>query len=407
MNLDLKFWLKFSIINLTIVAFLGLLMRYKIGFEFPYLDQRNLLHSHSHFAFAGWVSHTLIVLMVYFLKTKINNLKTVIYKNIIISNLICSYGMLLFFAMQGYSAYSIFFSTVSILVSFVFGYYYFKDLKQINSDYLAINWFKAAIVFNIISCIGTFYLAYMMISKNIVQDFYLASIYYYLHFQYNGWFFFGCMGLLFGYLNLKKTDYPYFNNTLKLFAISCIPAYFLSTLWLDLPLWLYSITVIVAFIQSIAWFKFLYYLKQSKISFLENQSKLFKNILRFVAFAVSVKILLQLGSTIPALNQLAFGFRPIVIAYLHLILLAIITLFLLSYIIINPFFESSRKINFGIIIFTIGVVFNEIILGIQGIAAFSYTMIPKVNEMLLVAAIFLFIGIAYTSLQIIKNKTSL
>ena len=71
MGLNIKFWLKISMINLCIVAFLGVLMRYKIGFEFPYLDQKHLQHSHSHFAFTGWLAHTLMVLMVYFIQTKI------------------------------------------------------------------------------------------------------------------------------------------------------------------------------------------------------------------------------------------------------------------------------------------------------------------------------------------------
>ena len=64
MELNTKFWLKISLLNLCIVASLGVLMRYKIGFEFPYLDQKHLQHSHSHFAFSGWLSHTLVVCLV-------------------------------------------------------------------------------------------------------------------------------------------------------------------------------------------------------------------------------------------------------------------------------------------------------------------------------------------------------
>lgn len=52
MNFNPKFWLRFSVINLLIVALLGTLMRYKIGFEFPFFNQKNIQHSHSHFAFA-------------------------------------------------------------------------------------------------------------------------------------------------------------------------------------------------------------------------------------------------------------------------------------------------------------------------------------------------------------------
>jgi hypothetical protein len=54
-----KFWLQFSVINLLIVALLGVLMRYKIGFAFPHFNQKYLQESHSHFAFIGWISHTL------------------------------------------------------------------------------------------------------------------------------------------------------------------------------------------------------------------------------------------------------------------------------------------------------------------------------------------------------------
>jgi len=407
MTLNTKFWLKISLLNLCIVAALGVLMRYKIGFEFPYLDQKHLQHSHSHFAFAGWLGHTLMVLMVYFLQTKITNFKGNKYKNIIIFNLICSYGMLVSFIIEGYGLVSIILSTASILVSYVFGYRFIKDLKLLDDDLLAKSWFKAAIFFNIISSLGTFYLAYMMASKNVVQDWYLSSIYYYLHFQYNGWFFFACMGLAFGFLNLRKSEHSFYETSFKLFAIACVPAYFLSTLWLDLPPWIYIITVIAAIIQVFAWFKLLTVLLKARKNALENYSPLLRYILMFVSFALSIKLILQLGSTIPFISNLAFGFRPIVIAYLHLVLLAIITLFIFFYIYANHLIFISKKIKYGILLFSIGVLLNEIVLAVQGLASFSYTTIPYVNEILFGIAIILFIGIgliAYFSIKKVKNK---
>ena len=410
MVLNIKFWLKISLINLCIVAVLGVLMRYKIGFEFPYLDQKHLQHSHSHFAFAGWLGHTLMVLMVYFVQTKIIDFKGNKYNTIIIANLICSYGMLVSFIIEGYGMISIILSTASIFVSYIFAYRFIKDLKLLDDDLLAKSWFKAALFFNVFSSLGTFYLAYMMASKNVVQDWYLSSIYYYLHFQYNGWFFFACMGFAFGFLNLRKSEHSFYETSFKLFAISCVPAYFLSTLWLDLPLWIYIITVIAAVIQVFAWFKFIAVLLKTRKNILENYAPVLRYILLFVGFALSIKLLLQLGSTVPIISQLAFGFRPIVIAYLHLILLGIITLFILFYIYANHLIIISKNIKFGVILFTIGVLLNEIILAIQGIAAFSYTLIPYVNEMLFGIAIILFIGIvvtAYFSIKKVKNNPSL
>ena len=153
-------------------------MRYKIGFEFPLFNQKNLQHSHSHFAFAGWISHTLMVLMVGFLEKRgpstalrVTKMKrTFSYNTLLTANLICAYGMLVFFIIQGYAALSIVFSTASIVVAYVFGYQFWKDLKQVNPEWLSVHWFKAAIFFNVISSFGTFVLAFMMITKNIHQN---------------------------------------------------------------------------------------------------------------------------------------------------------------------------------------------------------------------------------------------
>ncbi|MFD2910065.1 hypothetical protein ACFSX9_15130 [Flavobacterium ardleyense] len=394
------FWLKFSLFNLLLVAILGLLMRYKIGFEFPFLDQKNLQHSHSHFAFAGWISHTLMVLMLVFLTKKITNstkdfLKK--YNTVLIANLICAYVMLISFIIQGYGIISIIFSTSTIVVACVFAFMYYQDLKMVPNDDLSKNWFKGALFFNVISSIGTFYLAYMMATKTIIQNEYLASIYYYLHFQYNGWFFFACMGFLISLLKLKASENSFYNQFYYLFFLSCIPAYFLSTLWLKLPMWVYILTVLSAVIQVYAWFKFLAIVIKTKSEVIKTYPVFLRNIFLFSALALTLKLLLQLGSTIPALSQLAFGFRPIVIAYLHLILLAVISLFLLFYIFATDLIRVNKGIKIGLIIFTVGVFLNEIILAIQGVAGFSYTKVPYVNEMLFVAAIVLVTGIGITA----------
>src|SRR5690606_15286389 len=159
MRLKVDFWLKFSLVNLFLVAFLGALMRYKIGFDFPWLIQKHLLHAHSHFAFSGWISHTLMVLMVYYLKNKTEEVCFSKYTKLIIANLICSYGMLVFFILQGYAAWSITFSTLSIVVSYIFAYFFYRDLQKLPSENSK-KWFKGALFFYVISSFGTFFLAY-------------------------------------------------------------------------------------------------------------------------------------------------------------------------------------------------------------------------------------------------------
>ena len=399
MSFKTTFWIRFSIFNLMLVALLGLLMRYKILFEFPLLDQKSVQHSHSHFAFAGWVSHTLMTLLIAFLQKHdtLNKIAFKKYNLVLIGNLICSYVMLISFIMQGYGAISITFSTLSIFASYWFAYVFFKDCKQIETKSTAVKWFKAAIFFNVISSLGTFALAYMMATKNIHQNEYLASIYYYLHFQYNGWFFFACMGLLLDYLKVTTSSNRIYSQSFILLFWSCIAGYFLSTLWLDLPLWIYIITAISAVVQVIIWYLlFKTIIKENKSIFV-NLPGYLKYLIIFISLALSVKFLLQLGSTIPAVSELAFGFRPIVIAYLHLILLAIISLFLLFYVYANNFVVINKKTILGLILFSLGVILNEVVLGIQGVASLSYTLIPFINESLFGIALLLFTSILWTT----------
>lgn len=391
MPFQVKFWLKFSLINLLIVASLGVLMRYKIGFDFPYFSQKNIQNAHSHFAFAGWITHALYVLMINFIQTKLPLLNTKIYKRIIIANILCSYGMLISFFYQGYGTLSIILSTGTIIIACVFTFYYFKDLKKIDDSDSAKPWFKAALLFNIISSLGTFYLAYMMVSRNFNENWYLASIYFYLHFQYNGFFIFTCLGLFFSESNTLFPQFKYDKLFFKLFYISFIPAYFLSVLWAKLPIWLYIVVAIAAFTQVVAWVKVLRAIKVAMTGEIRFD-KFSKYLFLFVAIAFSIKLLLQLGSTIPAVSTLAFGFRPVVIAYLHLVLLAVISVFILTYMYTFKLISVNKLMRVALSVFVIGIFLNELVLAIQGIAGFSYIVVKHVNETLFGVSLLLLLG---------------
>ena len=385
--MNYRFWLKFSVLNLCIVALLGGLMRYKIGFEFPYFEQKFIQHAHSHFAFSAWIGQTLFVLLLHSL-SKHRNINS-IYKKLLIGNAIAAYGMLFSFSIQGYGLVSIAFTVLSLLIDYIFAYNYIKDIKQINHP--SRNWYTAALLFNVVSSVGTYTLAYMMATHHIQQNLYLGSVYFYLHFQYNAWFLFACIGLLIDRLHEGNSNFIYNKNIFKLFVVSVIPAYMLSILWLKLPIYLYIFVVFAALTQILAWILLLkdsiYNLKQINID------KYTKKILFIIAMAMCIKLGLQLVSTIPSISQLAFGFRPIVIAYLHLVLLCIISLFLMNYINGFMFIKQNKNSKISLWIFICGIFINEFILGIQGVAALSYNMIPFANEILFINSCLIIIGI--------------
>ncbi|MFA7445866.1 MAG: hypothetical protein WCY89_07950 [Flavobacteriaceae bacterium] len=403
MRYKIDFWLKFSIVNLFLVALLGMLMRYKIGFDFPFFVQKHLLHSHSHFAFAGWISHTLMVLMVYYLKNKTTTISLPKYTLLIIANLICSYGMLVFFVAQGYAFWSILFSTLSIFVSYFFAYYFIKDLKHIKGK-TAVNWYKGALFFYVISSLGTFFLAYTVASKDFMFNPYLASIYYYLHFQYNGWFLFACIGLLADYLKLNGTENKVFNKSYHWLFASTLVTYVLSVLWLKIPTWLYVITVVFSVIQLVVWVNMLLLISRKKGEILNRQPLFLQYFLKFAGLCLTLKFVFQLLSVIPELSQFVFGVRSIIIAYLHLILLAVFSLFLLYYIYANKFLTLSKSIKTGLILFAVGIFLNEFILAIQGMSAFGYILIPKINTFLFGAALVLFLSMGWVVIKTLRQK---
>jgi hypothetical protein len=386
-------WIRISLINLCLVATLGVLMRYKIAFEFPFLDQKNIQHAHSHFAFYGWITHTLLFLLVDYLQKKSIELVSQKYTTLIIINLISAYGMLITFSIGGYNAYSILFSLIAIVVSYLFTIWFITDLRKLNWTNTSMYWFGAALIFNVIASLGTFFLGYMMATKHLTQHLYLASVYFYLHFQYNGWFFFATMGLLSLFLGTNLSSFKNDKRVFWMFALSCIPAYFLSTLWMKLPMWLYVLVVIAACVQFLAWILFLRHIKRYYVEIKSSMSKLLFYFLMLTSISLTIKFGLQLASVIPRVSTLAFGFRPIVIAYLHLVLLAIISIFLISYFLSNQLIKLNRVSQGGTILLTVGVYATELILAIQGIASFTYTLIPYANEALLLMALVMLTGI--------------
>ncbi len=396
-------WIRTTFLNLLIVAFIGLILRYKIVFSLPFIDQKHLLHAHSHFAFTGWVTQLLMTLMIHSLSKQSNTNLFFKYRILLITNLVSAFGMLFSFAVEGYSIVSISFSTLSIIVSWIFAIQIWKEVNNMHKQNISAYWFKSAVLLNAFSALGAFALAFMMANKIIHQNWYLLSVYFFLHFQYNGWFFFACMGLIMNKICIQGIDSNKMKIIFWIFIISCFPAYLLSALWLKLQLGVYILVVLSAIAQLIGWGIFIQVLQKIKKPLFSNLNS-YANWLLILSFlALTIKILLQLGSTIPSLSELAYGFRPIVIGYLHLILLGAISLFLIGYSFAEQLLPNNKLIVYGLVVFTSGVIINELFLMTQGIAAMNNILIPLMNECLIFSAIILFFGMILVNIGL-KNK---
>lgn len=395
-DITVKNWLIIGLFNLLVVALLGLLMRLKIILPLAFVDQQHIMHAHSHFAFSGWLSQVLMVLLVMvFLGENAKSVLPPRYQLLFWGNLVASYAMLATFTWQGYGIYSIASSTLTVLLSYVFAFLAWRDISTSSLSVRTQIWFKAALVFLTLSSIGTFYLAYLMKSGNVDPRQQLAAVYFYLHFQYNGWFFLMCMGLASSWFHLQQVNIRYEKLIQNVFVWGCIPAYMLSILWYDLPMILYILLVVVVILQVAAWILWLHSVRENRIILkkLEPNSTV-KILLCAVLLAASIKFVLQAFSVIPSWSILAYSFRPIVIGYLHLVLLGIITLSLLAYAFQTRIFSTSRLAHIAIIGFVSGIVLNEILLMAQGAGGLLGIYIPHIPIALAGAAVIMVISLA-------------
>jgi len=393
----LSFWVsRLALINLMILAFLGIILRYKIAFSLPFIQQKFLLHSHSHFAFSGWVSQMIMTCIVLSFQANFSEKQNRIFKRILIYNSVFSYAQLFAFLFQGYGLYSIIFSSTTTLISFYFGILFWRICNQ-SIQQPGIQFFKSALVFNVVSSIGTGSLVYLMVNQITHQEWYLASVYFFLHFQYNGFFIFSLLGLFFHLMNHWNVQMKHLDSIFWMFTISLPFAYLLSIIWANLPWYIYLLAVSAAFMQFFGWISILFLFVKNKVvqAFLKQPTRL----LFWLAFlSGTLKFFLQLVSVIPSVSQYAFGFRPIVIAYLHLVLLGFVTLFLIGYFIQQVGIKISKITWFGLILFLLGILGNELVLMFQGLSFFGFWSPAHSNELLLGMAGMMFLGLVGVNL---------
>ncbi len=404
-------WSRWALFNFVLLALVGVLLRYKILYPLPLVDQKNLLHAHSHFAFAGWVTLALFVCIISILQPTPQQQQQ--FNQVLQMQQVSSYGMLLSFPFMGYAPVSIAFSTLSILVSFWFVVIAWKIIKQHTGLSIEKKWLYAALLSNVISAAGTFTLAYLMATKTVQQNWYFGSVYFYLHFQYNGWFLFTIFALFFNQVkqwmntSLVRSSHHFFIGLI----VSLIPAWFLSLMWMRLPQWMFAVGTMAALIQLIALAIFIRLFLQLKKQLSTTLHRFVKWIWLFSASAFTLKIILQAFSAIPELNKFAFGIRPIIIGFLHLVLLGFVSLFILGYLLQQQLLSLQQKsAAFGLWLFVFAMVLNEVLLMGQGMAAISYSHFPYGNQLLLGAAILMFAGLlvvysSQASKQLPQSKT--
>ena len=211
-----SFWIGLCLVNLCIVALLGVTLRSKIIFSIPLIDYRQVLSAHSHFAFGGWVGLSLTTLLIFDVLPVFHKKYIWILAGIEISSL----GMGLLFPFYGYAALTVSFSSLYILVSFAFAWLFLNDLLRSSNHNTLKLLGVSAIISMLLSSLGPLGLSYILLSKSGNSLLYRDSIYAFLHFQYNGFFTLSVFTLVLNHI--VKKNYPINANSKRFALFLCL-----------------------------------------------------------------------------------------------------------------------------------------------------------------------------------------
>lgn len=346
---------RFAFFNLFLVALLGVVLRSYPLFPIPFFGYRNLMHAHSHFAFAGWVMPILFVSMMKYFPELTKHIGYKHLKNIAALLLVSAYGMLFSFPFQGYATLSIGFSTLSILACFYMAVLFWIASAGFTKR-ISIRFLKAGLFFLVLSSLGPFATGPLVAMGKGGTDIYYNAIYFYLHFQYNGWFTFAILAILYKMLE-KDSAEKKGKVVFYLFTIACPPAYFLSTLWSHPPAIFYLIALVAAIAQVIAVVRLL-----KDIRPLLHENGIVTGIIKLAIVVFVLKNIFQLLSAIPAMADLAYSHRNLIIAYLHMVLLGFVSAFALAAILKGNELYIPIALKRGILLFAISFLFTELLL---------------------------------------------
>src|SRR5690606_24599170 len=199
---------------------------------------------------------------------------------------------------QGYALFSIIFSTLFLFASYLFSWFAFKFIPVGFKDRFSWKLVKTALWYLIISSIGPWAIGAVMATLGSESIWYKTSIYFFLHFQYNGWFIFVLLGILFSFFEERGVRFnpKRLRSLFFLLNIGVVFTVFLSILWFVPPLVFYLLGLVGAVSQMLAFYELFGLLKEYIFMLKKHFSKSAFFLLKFSAILMVLKLLMQLFS---------------------------------------------------------------------------------------------------------------
>ena len=406
--MDTRKDIQWAFLYFIITILLGLSLRVSYIAD-VFFNIRHVTHSHSHIGLLGWIYTILSSLICqYFLRETDRKPYFILF----LCTQFCILGMLFSFPFGGYFLYSIIFSSLFVICTYWFSIFFLKRSKKysfirfsisksVDAEHdkpLSLKFVHWGIYFLILSSIGIWLLPVAIVKAGKGSDWYNSALYFFLHFQYNGWFLAVLFGLLVGEIEHKSLlNSKRLKGALYNFVIGTIGSVTLSWVgFFNEPI-LYIIGNISGFLLLASIFE-LYraYMQLEKPAFLMQM---------FLLLCMLKTIFMFLGS-FPWIAEVVLPNREFVISYLHFTFLGVIGFGVLH------FLEKNLHIHFpywSLSLYTTAFVGSEILITYKGIAILCELFVPDNYYLLLVVfSSLFFIAVGYWCYIIfrkVRNKS--
>lgn len=319
---------RIPLVFLALGALIGVMLRWQFVAPVKGLHFMNWLHAHSHVMFLGWVTNMLFLGFVYtWCKEKWSSRFRVMFWLL----QVVIVGLMVAFPLQGYGLFSISLLTLHNVLSYLYCFRLNVGLKGYPAE--SARFAQHALLFFVISTFGAFAVGPIAANGLGQSKWYYFAIFFYLHFQYNGFFLFGILALMLNELERRGVVLPerkvrFFRKTL---FYACFPAYFLSLLWSESDVITRGVSIFAGSLQVVSLVVFFQLLSGSGSALWRTFRAAERAFLVTAFLSFALKIVLQLLSAVPALSELAFEVRFFILAYLHLVLIGCISVTLLAW----------------------------------------------------------------------------
>lgn len=344
---------------LLIAATFGLLMRISI-IESIGINYKHFLHTHSHVALLGWLYNlVLIFIAYYFFKKDVRKFNRIFW----ISQ-ITFLGMLFSFPFQGYAFWSISFSTLYLFASYWLIFQIFNSSKKFKNK-IEFKLLKAGSIFLFLSSIGPFALGAIMAKAMQESIWYSLSIYWFLHFLFNGFFYAVFLALLLSEIKKKvKISLRKENQVYALTVFSVIPLY----AEFAIEALTFNWVILLALLSSLAQLASILLIIGELKSYLAKVFNAINKLLLGLAFlALLLKVVFQLITSFPVFHEIVFNSKStLIIGYLHMVMLGMFSFFFIWLLIEKKLIQLNQFLKTGAAFFVVGVLLSELLLFGQG-----------------------------------------